>query len=64
MEATAQGALIDREGMPSSRWFGIGPIVRGTLWEISSVPGIRAQAERVAVGALDAGRRAATAPRA
>ena len=63
MEATVRGALIDREGTPSSRLFGIGPIVRGAFWEISSVSDIRTQAERVAIGVLDAARRAPTAAR-
>jgi uncharacterized NAD(P)/FAD-binding protein YdhS len=58
MDATTQGALIDRDGRPSSQLFGIGPIVRGAYWEISSVPDIRTQAERVAIAALDAARRA------
>jgi uncharacterized NAD(P)/FAD-binding protein YdhS len=59
MDATGQGALVDREGKPSSRLFGIGPIVRGAYWEITSVPDIRNQAERVALAVLDAARRAA-----
>ena len=61
LHATDQGALIGRDGRPSRRLFGAGPIVRGALWEIVSVPEIRSQAEQVAIATLDAARNAASA---
>jgi uncharacterized NAD(P)/FAD-binding protein YdhS len=56
MAATAQGALVAGDGIPSPRLFGVGPIVRGALWEIVSVADIRNQAEQVAAAALAAAR--------
>ena len=56
LHATTQGALIGRDGWPSRRLFGVGPIARGGLWEIVSVPEIRTQAEEVAMAALAAAR--------
>ena len=64
VHATRQGALIGRDGRPSRLLFGVGPIVRGALWEIVSVPEIRTQAEQVAVAALAAARRSAASARA
>jgi uncharacterized NAD(P)/FAD-binding protein YdhS len=61
LHASAQGALIGRDGRPSGRLFGAGPIVRGKLWELVSVPEIRSQAEQVAIAALDAARKSASA---
>jgi uncharacterized NAD(P)/FAD-binding protein YdhS len=61
LHATAQGSLIGRDGEPSRRLFGAGPIVRGSLWEIVSVPEIRSQAEQVAIVALGAARKSASA---
>jgi uncharacterized NAD(P)/FAD-binding protein YdhS len=59
LHATKQGTLIGRDGRPSRRLFGVGPIARGGLWEIVSVPEIRTQAEQVAIAALEAARRSA-----
>ena len=57
------GALVTEDGVPSPTLFAIGPVTRGTFWEIISVPDIREQAEQVAVNVLEAarlaGRRAA-----
>jgi uncharacterized NAD(P)/FAD-binding protein YdhS len=61
LHASADGALIGRDGRPSGRLFGAGPIVRGKLWELISVPEIRSQAEQVAIAALDAARKSASA---
>lgn len=36
-------ALIDNGGTPSSRFYALGPITRGTYWETSAVPDIRKQ---------------------
>jgi uncharacterized NAD(P)/FAD-binding protein YdhS len=56
LHATAQGALLGRDGWSSGRLFGVGPLARGGLWEIVSVPEIRTQAEEVAIAALAAAR--------
>ncbi|MBV8522066.1 MAG: FAD/NAD(P)-binding protein [Acetobacteraceae bacterium] len=56
LEATTAGALVGGDGLPSSVIFGVGPVTRGTFWEITSVPDIREQAEAVAVSALAAAR--------
>ncbi|MBV8526298.1 MAG: FAD/NAD(P)-binding protein [Acetobacteraceae bacterium] len=56
LETTPLGALVGRNGVPSSAIFGVGPVTRGTFWEITSVPDIREHAEAVAVRALAAAR--------
>jgi uncharacterized NAD(P)/FAD-binding protein YdhS len=61
LETTAQGALVGRDGAASPVLFGVGPVTRGTFWEITSVPDIRGQAEEVAVSALAAARHAVLA---
>jgi uncharacterized NAD(P)/FAD-binding protein YdhS len=61
VRATADFAAIDKPG-ERSRWLRvIGPPLRGTLWETTAVPELRAQAFRVAEGIvaeLKAGRAA------
>jgi uncharacterized NAD(P)/FAD-binding protein YdhS len=64
LEATQQGSLVGAGGRPTPYLFGVGPVTRGTFWEITSVPDIRAQAEHVATNVLASvrwrqGRRAA-----
>ncbi len=62
LETSGAGAVVQRDGSVSPRLFGVGPVTRGTFWEITSVTDIRQQAEQVARVALDAARRnAATA---
>jgi uncharacterized NAD(P)/FAD-binding protein YdhS len=58
LETTPHGALLDSKGVPSPNIFALGLVTRGTLWEITSIPDIREQAEAVAVSALAAARRA------
>jgi uncharacterized NAD(P)/FAD-binding protein YdhS len=43
LDVTAAGALISADGCVSQRMFGVGPICRGALWEITAVPDIRQQ---------------------
>lgn len=52
LHATRAGALIGADGKVTPRLFGLGPILRGALWEITSVPDIRELAEQVAEAAL------------
>jgi uncharacterized NAD(P)/FAD-binding protein YdhS len=40
--------LIRRDGTPSRRLYGLGPITKGALWEIVAVPEIRMQIARLA----------------
>lgn len=56
-DASADGAIIQRDGQISKRLFAVGPVARGALWEVTSVAEIRSQAEQVAMAALDAARR-------
>lgn len=53
---TPSGSLVDASGRPSPALFAVGPVTRGTFWDIVSVPEISAQAERVAETALAAAR--------
>jgi uncharacterized NAD(P)/FAD-binding protein YdhS len=41
--------VIDGEGQANPRLFALGPLTRGTFWEISAVPDIRLQVEALAV---------------
>lgn len=56
LETTPHGILVRADGTPCPNLFAIGPVTRGTFWEITSVPDIREHAEHVAVSALDAAR--------
>ena len=48
LDVSEDGALIAGDGMPSSRLFALGPMTRGTFWEVSAVPDIRLHAVRLA----------------
>jgi uncharacterized NAD(P)/FAD-binding protein YdhS len=48
LDATTSSMLIDRQGEVVPGLFGVGPIIRGTFWEMVAVPDIRTQAEGVA----------------
>ena len=48
LDVTAEGALIDRDGRPSTRLFAVGPITSGVFWEIVAVPDIRRQVAELA----------------
>ena len=47
LDVNADGALVDGKGRASSDIFAIGPITRGTFWEIVAVPDIRIACERL-----------------
>jgi len=49
LEADDDGRLIGADGAPQSDLLGIGPIIRGGLWEVVAVPDIRIAAERLAI---------------
>ena len=48
LEVNEQGALLNQEGVPSRRLFALGPVTRGSFWEIVAVPDIRQQCARLA----------------
>ncbi|NIJ09604.1 putative NAD(P)/FAD-binding protein YdhS [Sphingomonas vulcanisoli] len=48
IDVTAQSEVIGADGQPQSRLFALGPMTRGTFWEIVAVPDIRRQTWSVA----------------
>lgn len=48
LDAGPDGAVLDAAGRPSERLFALGPLLRGTLYETTAVPEIRAQAAALA----------------
>jgi len=48
IRATPDFAALDREGHRSRWLMALGPPLKGTLWETTAVPELRAQAFRVA----------------
>ena len=48
IEVATDCAVIDRCGKVSQDLFAVGPLTRGTFWEITSIPDIRIQCERLA----------------
>ena len=48
LDVTQNCALIDRDGAISRRLFAVGPVTKGTFWEMTAVPDIRQQAEFLA----------------
>lgn len=48
LEVSEQGALLNGAGQPSSRLFALGPLTRGSFWEIVAVPDIRMHCARLA----------------
>ena len=54
LDVTSTGALIDAKGKAAKDLFAIGPITRGTFWEITAVPDIRVACEALAEHLLPA----------
>jgi uncharacterized NAD(P)/FAD-binding protein YdhS len=48
LDVTANCALKDAEGAISRRFFAVGPVTKGTFWEMTAVPDIRRQCEFLA----------------
>jgi uncharacterized NAD(P)/FAD-binding protein YdhS len=48
LDVTQNCALLDRDGAISRRLFAVGPVTKGTFWEMTAVPDIRQQAEFLA----------------
>src|SRR4029453_6644774 len=56
LDVTPTGAMIDAKGNPAKDLFAVGPITRGTFWEITAVPDIRVACETLAEHLLPAAR--------
>ncbi|MEV4840258.1 FAD/NAD(P)-binding protein [Nonomuraea sp. NPDC049486] len=54
LDADPDGAVLDAGGRRSDRLFALGPLLRGTLYETTAVPEIRAQAVALAPRLLQA----------
>ena len=52
LDATTEGAILDRNGRISTTLATLGPTLRGALWETTAVPEIRAQSARLATRIL------------
>jgi uncharacterized NAD(P)/FAD-binding protein YdhS len=48
LDVTANCAIKNRSGAISQRLFAVGPVTKGTFWEINAVPDIRRQCELLA----------------
>ena len=48
LEVDADLRLLDRQGRPQPRLYGIGPVTRSRFWECTAVPEIRRQTEELA----------------
>ncbi|MBV9747837.1 MAG: FAD/NAD(P)-binding protein [Acetobacteraceae bacterium] len=48
LDVTSTCALLNREGGISRRLFAVGPVTKGTFWEMTAVPDIRRQCELLA----------------
>jgi uncharacterized NAD(P)/FAD-binding protein YdhS len=48
LDVTGNCALRNKDGAISRRLFAIGPVTKGAFWEITAVPDIRAQTEKLA----------------
>src|SRR5206468_7423550 len=56
LDVTGVGALVDASGKAAKDLFAVGPITRGTFWEITAVPDIRVACEALSEHLLPAGR--------
>jgi uncharacterized NAD(P)/FAD-binding protein YdhS len=52
IEVNPDFAVVDQDGRPSDFLFAIGPLLKGTLWETTAVPELRAQTHQVATALL------------
>ncbi|ESZ08490.1 FAD/NAD(P)-binding protein [Mesorhizobium sp. M0923] len=48
LDVTPDCAVIDADGSPSDKLFAVGPLTRGTFFEIDAIPDIRVQCARLA----------------
>ncbi|WP_353023623.1 FAD/NAD(P)-binding protein [Mesorhizobium sp. M1403] len=52
LDVSTDGALISREGIRNDRISAVGPLTRGTFFEIEAIPDIRVQCQRLATALL------------
>lgn len=52
-DVTRDLQLLNKRGEPSGPFFGIGPVTKGAFWEVTAVPDIRVQAERLSAILLE-----------
>jgi uncharacterized NAD(P)/FAD-binding protein YdhS len=48
IDVAADGAIVNRAGIPSRRLFAVGPLTRAAFWEIVAIPDIRGQCAELA----------------
>jgi uncharacterized NAD(P)/FAD-binding protein YdhS len=48
LDVTGNCALLHKDGAISRRLFAVGPVTKGTFWEMTAVPDIRRQTEKLA----------------
>jgi uncharacterized NAD(P)/FAD-binding protein YdhS len=48
LDVTSNCALLNHQGAISRRLFAVGPVTKGTFWEMTAVPDIRRQTEKLA----------------
>jgi uncharacterized NAD(P)/FAD-binding protein YdhS len=48
IDVTPDLAVVDQRGRPSDSLYAVGPLLKGTLWETTAVPELRAQTYQVA----------------
>jgi uncharacterized NAD(P)/FAD-binding protein YdhS len=48
LDVTANCALLNKDGAISRRLFAVGPVTKGAFWEMTAVPDIRRQTEKLA----------------
>jgi uncharacterized NAD(P)/FAD-binding protein YdhS len=48
LDVTGSCALLNKDGAISRRLFAVGPVTKGTFWEMTAVPDIRRQTEKLA----------------
>lgn len=48
IETRSDGAIVNRDGIPSQRLFAVGPLTRAAFWEIIAIPDIRSQCAELA----------------
>ncbi|WP_435655076.1 FAD/NAD(P)-binding protein [Brucella pituitosa] len=53
LDVTADLQIVNARGEPAGPIFAIGPITKGIFWEVTAVPDIRVQAERLAKTVLE-----------
>lgn len=54
LDVDPRGTLLDADGHPNARIFALGPLLRGSLYETTAVPEIRAQAAALAPHLVEA----------